>query len=100
MVLFRLFCPANNVLPQILPPCAVVRQMKAFIARVGCMRELSSYALYDESFIDLMRWDPKQALEVQFPISENMRRPINSLVPHLLKAVHENAQEHHQLAFL
>lgn len=76
-----------------------VRQMKAFIARVGCMRELNSYALYDESFIDLMRWDPKQSLEVQFPVSENMRRPINSLVPHLLKAVHENAQEHHSLRF-
>jgi phenylalanyl-tRNA synthetase beta chain len=63
------------------------------------MRELCSYALYDESFIDLMRWDCEQKLEVQFPVSENMRRPVNSLVPHLLKAVHENAQDHHRLRF-
>lgn len=76
-----------------------VRHMKAFIARVGRMRELCSYALYDESFIELMRWNPNQSLEVQFPVSENMRRPINSLVPHLLKAVHENAQEHDSLRF-
>lgn len=76
-----------------------IRRIKSLLAHVGCMRELSSYALYDESFIELMRWDSKQKLEVQFPVSENMRRPVNSLVPHLLKAVHDNAQEHHSLRF-
>jgi len=93
-VLPRKQCRASN-----LTSVYRVRRMKSLLAEVGSMRELCSYALYDESFIDLMRWDPEQKLEVQFPVSENMRRPVTSLIPHLLKAVHDNAQEHHRLRF-
>lgn len=91
--------PNKQSTPSDLTPVYRVRKIKSLLAHVGSMRELCSYALYDESFIDLMRWDSKQLLEVQFPVSENMRRPVNSLVPHLLKAVHDNAQEHHRLRF-
>lgn len=96
-------------IPQVLPSkqCAALdlnavyrlRRIKLLLAQVGHMRELCNYALYDEYFLELMRWDCKQLLEVQSPVSENMRRPVNSLVPHLLKGVHENAQDHHQLRF-
>ena len=92
--------PSKQCSPSNLTAVYRIRRMKSFLAHVGQMRELCNYALYDESFIELMRWNPKQELEVQFPVSENMRRPVNSLVPHLLKAVHDNAQEHHRLTFL
>lgn len=91
--------PSKQCLASNLTSVYRIRKIKSFIAHAGHMRELCSYALYDESFIELMRWNPKQELEVQFPVSENMRRPVNSLVPHLLKAVHDNAQEHHRLRF-
>lgn len=91
--------PSKQCTAADLTPVCRVRQMKSLISRVGSMREICNYALYDESFIDLMRWDPQQKLEVMFPVSENMRRPVNSLIPHLLKAVHDNAQEHHRLRF-
>lgn len=76
-----------------------LRCMKSFLAETGHMRELCNYALYDEAFLDLMDWDPQQKLEVKSPVSENARRPVTSLVPHILKAIHENAQEHHYLRF-
>ncbi len=94
-----LVLPSKQCSPSNLTAVYRIRAMKSFLAQVGQMRELSNYALYDESFVELMRWNPNQELEVQFPVSENMRRPVNSLIPHLLKAVHDNAQEHHRLRF-
>lgn len=91
--------PEKQTIPTDLAAVNRIRLMKHVCAYVGRMRELYSYALYDESFLDLMRWDSQQTLEVKSPVSENMRRPVTSLVPHLLKAVHENAQEHEQLRF-
>ncbi len=91
--------PNKQSPPSMLTGVYRMRRIKSLLAHVGSMRELCNYALFDESFIELMDWDPNQSLEVQFPVSENMRRPVNSLVPHLLKAVHDNAQEHDRLRF-
>lgn len=74
-------------------------RIKRFLAYGLSMRELYSYALFDESFLRTMQWDPGDTGAIKAPVSENQRRLVTTLIPHLLKAVHENSVDHEQLRF-
>ena len=57
----------------------------------GCkMHEVRDYLFYDESFIQRLSFDPESTIRVKNPVSENWRRLVTSLVPHLLKNVELN----------
>jgi phenylalanyl-tRNA synthetase beta chain len=63
------------------------------------MHELYGYSFFDESFIRTLGWDPKKTLEVKDPVSQNWYRLATTLMPHMFKAVQDNAHEHDELRF-
>lgn len=76
-----------------------LRTIKTVMASGLRMQELYSYALFDESFLASIGWSPEHTLSVMQPVSDNWRRLVTSLVPHLLKAVSENAVSKKQIRF-
>jgi phenylalanyl-tRNA synthetase beta chain len=83
-------------LPRIVPQASVahivyrLRTLKKYCASALHMREISSYAFYDESWLSYIKWQPAFAIEALNPVSHNWKRLVTSLIPGLLKAVHEN----------
>jgi len=75
------------------------RKIKQTLAFACSMRELYTYAFFDEEFLATIKWQPSHTLEVQSPVSENWRRLVTTLVPNLLKSVASNGAEHDQLRF-
>lgn len=75
------------------------KDIKHFCADALQMRELQSYALHDEQFLQAIKWQPNDALAVKEPVSENWQRLVTSLVPQLLHAVQINAADYNQLRF-
>ena len=69
-----------------------LRTLKNYCASTLHMREVSTYAFYDESWLSHLHWQPANMLEVLNPVSGNWPRLVTSLVPALLKAVHENSE--------
>lgn len=75
------------------------RTIKNIMAYSMQMRELYSYAFFDEEFLAAIKWNPGTTLEVKSPVSENWRRLVTTLIPGLLKAVVSNSAEHDALRF-
>lgn len=69
-----------------------IRALKQYCASALRMHEISSYAFYDEAWLNHLRWQPAATLEALNPVSGNWKRLVTSLIPALLKAVHENAE--------
>lgn len=84
--------PAIRRQPSVASKTYKIRELKRFCATVLRMHEISSYAFYDESWLTHLRWQPAETLEALNPVSGNWRRLVTSLIPALLKAVHENAE--------
>ncbi len=76
-----------------------LRSIKIMLATGYAFRELYSYAFYDETLLAALKWQPEDAVHIQNPVSEHWRRLVTSLVPHLLRAVEQNAVDHDQLHF-
>ncbi len=85
--------------PSDLTPIIRLRNIKQFLAYACSMRELYNYALYDESFLRTINWQPGKTLTVMDPVSENWERLVTSLIPHMFKAIAHNAADHDQLRF-
>lgn len=64
--------------------------VKEHLAFANAMHEVRNYPFYDESFLRELNFEPDAAIDVVSPISENWRRLVTSLVPHLLKNVQQN----------
>ncbi|HSW74184.1 MAG TPA: phenylalanine--tRNA ligase subunit beta, partial [Candidatus Limnocylindria bacterium] len=91
--------PYKPLQPSDVTPVLRVREIKRIMATALGARELYTYAFYDEEFLRQLQWQPDARLEVQNPVSEHWRRLVTSLVPHLIKAVAQNAPEHDTLRF-
>ena len=76
-----------------------IREIKQHFSFGLGMRELVSYPLYDEAFLRTIHWSPSGAPELSNPVSENWRRLVTSLVPHLFKALHVNSAQPQSLRF-
>lgn len=74
-------------------------QLKRVCAFGAGMIEQQNYSLYDESFLRVLDYAPQTAVQLQNPISENLYRMITSLIPGLVKNVHDNHVMHDELAF-
>lgn len=66
-----------------------IRYIKRQLAFGGSMHELYTYAFFDESFLRILQWEPRNTLQVQSAVSENWQRLVTSLIPNLLKAVQQ-----------
>jgi len=75
------------------------RKIKQLLAYGMQMRELQSYAFFDEQFLRECHFEPTDTVAVQQPVSENWRRLVTSLVPNLIKAVVANSVHHDALRF-
>ena len=63
------------------------------------MRELYTYAFFDESFLNAINWQPGKTLKVQEAVSENWQHLVTSLMPNLFKAVHIHSSEEDRMNF-
>ncbi len=91
--------PTQERKPFDLRPVMRVRIIKKALAQALRMREVYNYSLYDEQFLHTLGFDAKDCVEIKNPVSQDRRRLVTSLVPHLLSNVHHNSQEHEQLRF-
>ncbi|MCL5436585.1 MAG: phenylalanine--tRNA ligase subunit beta [Candidatus Dependentiae bacterium] len=98
----------NNIVP-ILPsrqmrPFDITRPMRRRQLKHACayalsMREIDAYSFFDESWLQELAFVPEHAVMVVNPVSENWRRLVTTLIPHLLKAVALNAIHEPELRF-
>ncbi len=75
------------------------RAIKGSMAFSLAMHEVQTYALYDEEFLHLLDWQPKDAISLANPFTQNMQRLVTSLVPNLLKCVTTNKAKAESLRF-
>ena len=67
-----------------------IKKIKQQLAFGMDMHELYSYAFYDEEFLKKLNFDPEDSVYLENYVSENYKRLVTSLIPHLLKAVVNN----------
>ncbi len=85
--------PSRQTKPFDIAAIMRLRKIKQLLAFGFDMRELYTYAFFDESFLNTLGWQPGPTLKVQEAVSENWQRLATSLVPNILKMVHTHAQE-------
>lgn len=76
-----------------------LRNIKQFMAYSACMMELNSYPFYDEDFVKTLGDFEKSSLFALSPVSQNWKYLVNSLVPHLFKAIQTNILKSTTLRF-
>lgn len=91
--------PIHETKPFDIGPVMRMRKIKQLLAYALNMRELYTYAFFDEAFLNVIDWQPATTLKVQEAVSENWQRLVTTLIPNLLKAVQVHAQEHEQINF-
>lgn len=74
-------------------------RMKQLLAFGLSMRELYTYAFFDESFLHKISWEPSKTVQVKDPVSENWYRLVTTLMPNMFKAVAENHNTYDELRF-
>jgi len=91
--------PKKETKPYDLSPVLLKRNIKKLLSFGLAMREVRNYSFYDESFISKLKWQPTEFMEVSNPVSENWKKLVTSLVPHLIKNVEDNHAKYDQLRF-
>lgn len=76
-----------------------LRDIKKYLAFASDMMEVCNYPLFDEQFLQEINWQPKDAVELSNPVSENWQKLATSLVPLLLKNVFQNLKKADNLRF-
>jgi phenylalanyl-tRNA synthetase beta chain len=69
------------------------RHIKDFCAYNGCMNEVSNYPLFDEIWLNELKYHPESNLHIINPVSEFRFRPINNLIIHLAQNIYNNRFE-------
>ncbi len=95
----RLQLPYRETQPSSLHRVTQQYRIKQLLAFGLSMRELYTYAFFDESFLRTISWDPGKTVQVKDPVSENWHRLVTTLVPNMFKAVAENYNEYDELRF-
>lgn len=87
--------------PKSLRTIRASRHMRELLSFGLRMREIQSYAFFDESFLKTISWIPDggNVVSIQNPVSDNWKRLCTTLVPHILKAVSENCHQYDHLRF-
>ncbi|TET06473.1 phenylalanine--tRNA ligase subunit beta [Candidatus Dependentiae bacterium] len=91
--------PVREMEPFSIESVMRLRSIKEILAYTLHMREVCSYAFFDESFLKKIKWEPQKTLTIQNPVSENWYRLVTSLIPGLLAAIDENCADYDQLHF-
>lgn len=91
--------PSKAMQPGSLDATFRVREIKRALANAAAMHEVRNYPFYDEEFLQQIKWQPSQAVEVKNPVSENWRRLVTSLIPHLCKSILQNIHTRSEFSF-
>ena len=91
--------PAKLMKPSDLDKTLKLRHIKSFLAFAAGMNEVENYPFYDESFLRQIQWQPIKAVTMLNPVSDNWRRLVTSLVPHLCKNILQNGHDCAQARF-
>ena len=91
--------PSRQTKPFDLTSVMRMRKIKQLLAYGLNMREIYTYAFFDESFLQSIAWEPKKTLKVQEAVSQNWQRLVTTLMPNLFKAVHVHSNELDQMSF-
>lgn len=83
--------PALPMKPSDLTRFDRINRLKNYCAYAARAHEVRNYALFDEEFLKMLNWQPQSSVSIKNPVSSNMYRLVTSLIPHLLKNVHNNA---------
>ena len=94
-----LVLPSIQMKPSSLQPVYKRRLIKQCGAYSLHAREVQNYALFDESFLTQLQWQPEHYVEIENPVSENLKRLGTSLIPHLIKNIDQNSAEFARLRF-
>lgn len=76
-----------------------IRLIKNLAAYSLGMHEVYNYALYDEEFLQRLKWTPLDGIVLKNPLSAHWQTLVTSLIPHLLKNVYQNHVAHDALRF-
>lgn len=82
-----------------LGPVMRSRAIKQLCSQDLGMREVYNYALFDESYLQTLDWQPKNTVNIKNPVSENFQRMVTTLVPGLLKAIDTNKTDFGTMRF-
>lgn len=91
--------PSRKTQPFDISTTETIKKIKNHAAFGMNMHELRDYLLYDAAFITRLPLDLKNAICVRNPISLNWTTLVTSLIPHLLKAVENNAAQQNHVRF-
>lgn len=75
-----------------------VRSIKHLLAYGLGMHEVYNYSLFDQEFINSLRYEVQNTAHVMSPVSENWRYLVTSLIPGLLKNVVDNSALHEKIS--
>lgn len=76
-----------------------VHNVKYYLAYACHMKEVYNYGLFDELFLQKIRYEPNNSIQIKNPMSEHWQRLVTSLIPHLIKNITTNISHENQLAF-
>ncbi|HBS48536.1 TPA: phenylalanine--tRNA ligase subunit beta [Candidatus Dependentiae bacterium] len=85
-----------------LTPLLKLRKIKNYLSSSANMIEQQNYAMFDEEFLSQIKFNPSEkvkTVEVLNPVSENNKRLVTTLIPHLLKNIKENILIENKLYF-
>jgi phenylalanyl-tRNA synthetase beta chain len=71
----------------------ISRHIKDFCAYNGHMNEVSNYPLFDELWLNELKYQPVSNLHIINPVSEFRFRPVNNLIIHLAQNIYNNRLE-------
>ncbi|MDQ5890679.1 MAG: phenylalanyl-tRNA synthetase beta chain [Candidatus Dependentiae bacterium] len=82
-----------------LQPVMRERMIKQHLAYSAEMQEQRNYAFYNEQILAMIGWQEPERLVLRNPVSQEARRLVSSLVPHLLGNVMDNMADVEKCAF-
>lgn len=90
--------PVRSTPPECMTNLIHERTLKRTLAQAGLM-EQKNYMYYDKRFTDQINLDTSHCLSIVNPVSDNLSRLADSLIPGLLKNVEDNINEFDDLSF-
>lgn len=88
--------PSKQMIPSDISHVMKERKIKQLLAFSCRMNEVQNYPFFDESFLKQLEWSPEHTISIVSPVSENWKRLVTSLIPHLLKNIQQNLS-HNQI---
>lgn len=70
------------------------RSIKQQLAFTLALHEVKNYAFYDEQFLEKIGYSPSHALMLKNPVSQNEKKLVTSLIPHMLKNITQNIPQY------